>query len=101
MKNLFKSQLESNHHLTEEELSHLINKSYFNGEPYKVGDVVLLSFLIEGEPIQFPSGVPIIRDTEPTNLKIEVITLNEYHFNLFEPDVRFPSYDNIPRIKLK
>jgi hypothetical protein len=104
MKDLFKKQLENDHHLTEEELSQLINKSYFNGDPYKVGDVILYAFLLEGkpiEPIEFPTTGPITRETEPTDLKIQVISLNEDHFDLFETDVRFPSYDNTPTIKLK
>jgi hypothetical protein len=46
MKELFKSQLNGTRPLTDDTISRLQVKTYFNGEKYQVGDVVLFSMLI-------------------------------------------------------
>lgn len=91
MKTLFENQLNSTQPLTEEILSTLQNKFYFNGEEKLVGEIILsamlMSDIIESEH-EFPE------------LSLKLITLNEKHFNLFEYDKKFVG-SIIPTIKLK
>ena len=87
---VFKEHLNKQQPLTEYELKQLKNKAYFNGEPIKVGDVVLFALLI-------------IDSGETEELNMVIIILNESHFNLFEcpNEYNFISRDGLPVLKLK
>jgi len=91
MRKLFEKQLNGNQPLTEEVLQNLKLKTYFNNEKKQVGDVVLIGILM--------SDI-IEKDNEYPELPLEIITLNERHFNLFEYDKRHQGSD-LPTFKLK
>lgn len=91
MKELFEKQLSRHNPLTEEVLGNLKDKTYFNGEEKKVGEIVLLAFLV-GDIIESNDKYP--------ELTLKLITLNERHLDLFEYNDRHTGTD-IPAIKLK
>lgn len=91
MKKIFKKQLNETQPLTEEGLGKLYQKTYFNGEKKQIGDVVLIAMLM-GEIIE--------KEGEHPKLPLELITLNERHFDLFTYDERHVG-SNLPVIKLK
>jgi len=95
LKKLFELQLKNNNPLTEESLKTLELKTYFNGEKKKVGDVVLYAMLV---------GDVIEREGDHPELPVEVITLNEKHFNQFDIKYRYQKNygtDFMPFIMLK
>ncbi len=95
MKKLFNDQLEQNKPLTEEVISQLKKKTYFNSEDFRVGDVILYAMLI-GEVIE--------KEDETPELPIELITLNERHFDSFKSDKRdiiSQRSSNLPIIRLR
>jgi hypothetical protein len=75
-KELFEFQLKNNNPLTEESLEAIELKTYFNGEEKKVGDVVLYAMVV---------GDIIEKEGHINELPMELITLNERHFNQFTP----------------
>jgi hypothetical protein len=109
MKNLFKKQLGENSAVTEQVLKNIKIKTYKNGEEIKVGDKVLYALLtdmVEGEikPIDWSVDVPMERDNFPHEIKLELITLNEFQFDLYTYDNRFQdtiTKDGLPIIRLK
>ena len=93
MKKLFEKQLEVAQPLSKEALEESKQKTYFNGEEKKLGDVVLFAVLsnetVENSSIdEFPK------------VSSETIQLNERHFDLFVP---IQSYEQsiLPKIKFK
>ena len=97
MREIFKKQLDETKPLTKDVLNELSEKTYFNGEEKKIGDIVLVAALFTGETFDKENGYPIVN--------FKVITLNENHFNLFEYDKKLCDEEciekYIPRIKLK
>jgi hypothetical protein len=91
MKELFEKQLNGNKPLTEEVFGKLQQKTYFNGEEIQIGDVVLFAMLM---------GDIIEKEGEYPELPLELIILNERHFDMFEYDKRYKGND-LPTIKLK
>lgn len=91
MREIFKEQLNGTEPLTEEVLDAFSNKTYYNGETKKVGDVVLYAMLM---------GDVIEREGEIPEFPMTLISLNENHFDLFEYDERHLGA-GIPVIKLK
>lgn len=91
MKELFEKQLNETQPLTEEVLGKLNQKTYFNGEEKRIGDVVLYAMLM-GEIVE--------KEGEYLELPLKLITLNKKHFDMFEYDERYKGND-LPTIKLK
>ena len=91
MKELFEKQLNRAQPLTEEILEKLQLKTYFNGEEKQIGDVVLFTMLMNGNNEQ---------NNNYTELKLNLITLNERHFDMFEYDERYIG-GPLPTVKLK
>lgn len=73
MKKLFEFQLKNNNPLTEESLEAIEEKRYFNGEEKKVGETILYALVVSDPRI----------DDEINELPMELITLNEKHFDQF------------------
>jgi hypothetical protein len=92
MKELFEKQLNGAEPLTEDILKKHKIKTYFNGEEKQIGDVVLYAMLID-EIVK--------KNGEYSDLSFKLITLNEKHFNSFEPFGRHSSESELPSIKLK
>jgi len=91
IKNLFKAQLIHNKVVTEEILNELNIKKYFNGDDVLIGDQILYAMLV-GEPIERENDLP--------EISINLINLNERHFNLVEPYPRAHDTDLLPIIQL-
>ena len=91
IKDLFGEQIEKTSPITEDTLEKLSIKNYYNGNSIKVGEQVLVAYLIEDV------------ETEPeqiSEIKLTIITLNESQFDLYEP---YHKYGNStpPSLKLK
>lgn len=90
MKNLFKKQLKDNNIVTDEILENLKIKTYKNGNDIKVGDKILYAFLSnlsieEIKSINYFSELPMKKDNI-SKYTLELITLNENHFDLYKYD---------------
>ena len=77
MREFFEKQLKANPPLTEKHLNLFKDKNYFNGDEKQIGDVVLFAMLI---------GDVVEKENDISEMPIDLITLNEKHFDLFEPD---------------
>jgi len=91
MEKLFEEQLNCGQPLTKDVLEKSENKTYFNGEKKQVGDIVLFAMLM-GELIE--------KEGEYPEQPLELITLNERHFDLFEYNKKHQTL-HIPIIILK
>ena len=96
MRETFLKQLENAKEVTEEQLLKANNKTYYNGEPIKVGDKLLIALHAEEKGIG-ENGNSII--------ELKVIYLNEAQIDLYEVDDNDinPQLGNrtFPFIKLK
>ena len=88
MKHLFEEQLKNNKVATEETLSSMKNKTYYNGEPILVGDKPLFAMTRE------------FKGDNMTDCYIKLIMLKEEHFDLFIEDDRAKD-SRVPSVKLK
>jgi len=91
MKNFFEKQLKSNLPIKEEDFTKIKTKTYFNGEEIQIGDIVLFAVMLD-EPVK--TDVDDVFET-----RIELIKLNERHFDLFTVDEK-RSVGCLPTIKL-
>jgi len=95
MRELFEDQLNQNTPITEDSLVKLNNKTYFNGESIKVGEVILFAMLV---------GDVIEKENEVNELPADLIKLNEKHFDQFTYDERLQQRHGeefLPIIQLK
>jgi hypothetical protein len=93
MREIFLKQLENAKAVTEEQLLKANNKTYYNGEPIKVGDKLLIGFHSEEKGID-ENGNSII--------ELNVIYLNEAQIDLYELDNNEQQINQtLPLIKLK
>ena len=91
IKELFRKQLENNPPFTQDHLSRMVTKSYFNGDPFKVGEVPLQSEMI----------VNVHQTKEGTiRFDTETIILNERHLDMFFYEPVFQD-GTTPIIKMK
>ena len=88
MREKFNAQLENNKNVTEESLTLMTNKTYYNGDEVKVGDKPLFGAMLEID--------------EQDNKQISLIMLCEDQIDLYETDDRDTrDVAHIPMIKLK
>jgi len=90
MKQLFKEQLEKNKVVTDENISLIKDKNYYNGDKIQVGDKPLFAMIEEY----------IDKGDNMTECNVKLIKIKEEHFDLYEVD-ESARVSKVPTIKLK
>jgi len=95
-----RKMVNDNNIVTEEILEKLNIKTYKNGSDIKVGDKILYALLSnllveEIKSINYFSELPMERDNTSTKHTLELIALNENHFDLYKYDERFQDINGL------